>query len=351
MPNFYPGPSKLYPNVRKWLVEIHDSGILSMNHRSDAFMEMLAETTAVLKEKLIVPKNYEVYFTSSATECWEIVNQSLLQNKTLVAFNGAFGEKWFTYAKKNANALHRTDLIINRLDFEINKNFELSDPFDSICLTHNETSNGTALTGANLRAVSLQNPNALIAVDATSSMAGVDLPLHLADVWFASVQKCFGLPAGLAVMLVSPHAISRANERNENAFYNSFVNIRANFLKNQTPYTPNVLGIALLNKAMKEMQHITEIHQKVTTRAADLYDFIENETPFSLLVNEPTVRSSTVFAIECKDTANVVIELEKNGITVGKGYGKWKDTTFRIANFPAIDDAEFEILKYYLSIL
>jgi phosphoserine aminotransferase len=53
-------------------------------------------------------------------------------------------------------------------------------------------------------------PDALIAVDATSSMAGVELDWQSADIWFASVQKCFGLPAGMAVMVCSPRALQYA---------------------------------------------------------------------------------------------------------------------------------------------
>jgi len=33
------------------------------------------------------------------------------------------------------------------------------------------------------------------------------------------------------------------------------------------------------------------------------------------------------------------------GIVLGNGYGERKETTFRIANFPAITDAEFDTLK------
>ncbi len=77
--SFYPGPSQLYPEVEGYLQDAYRSGILSMNHRSPAFMDMLSGILAAMHEKLAVPTDYEIYFTSSATECWEIVSQSLVE--------------------------------------------------------------------------------------------------------------------------------------------------------------------------------------------------------------------------------------------------------------------------------
>lgn len=347
MLNFYPGPSKIYPQTKAWMSEIYDSGILAMNHRSAAFMELWQETEVLLKAKLTIPESYEVYVTSSATECWEIVNQSLLSGNVHYLYNGAFGEKWWDYGKKIIAYTKAKSLILNGLYFsETNSVTEiLPEETDTVCLTHNETSNGTALTHENLKFIRSTYKNAVIAVDATSSMAGVVLPWETADVWFASVQKCFGLPSGLAVMIVSTKAIQRAEEVNETAHYNSFLSIRANFQKNQTPYTPNILGIALLHKSMNFRENISGISEKISQRAADFYKFIERETEFDLLVNEVSVRSKTVIAIKTNYPEKIISHLAEKNITVGKGYGEWKANTFRIANFPAIEDEEFEILK------
>ncbi|HEV7380279.1 MAG TPA: alanine--glyoxylate aminotransferase family protein, partial [Dyadobacter sp.] len=57
--SFYPGPSKVYPQVENYLHEACKSGVLSVNHRSDIFMEMLENTVVSLKETLSVPAEYE----------------------------------------------------------------------------------------------------------------------------------------------------------------------------------------------------------------------------------------------------------------------------------------------------
>lgn len=349
MNNFYPGPSKLYPQVKAWMSEIYDSEILSKNHRSEAFMELWRDTVTNLKASLSIPADYEVYVTSSATECWEIVNQSLVSGNTAYVYNGAFGQKWANYALKNKSFLRREALNITEVEFGLNDQPPIKTlrTVDTICLTHNETSNGTCLPNEDLCEIRNQNPDALIAVDATSSMAGVALPWKSGDVWFASVQKCFGLPSGLAVLVVSQKAIERAQIVNDRSYYNSLLNIRANFLKNQTPYTPNILGISLLNKQVQFVEKIAVIDERIKTRANSFYNFIENETSYDLLVKTSDYRSPTVIAIRSKnvEVEQIIANLFNQGITLGKGYGEWKNDTFRIANFPAITDSEFEYLK------
>ena len=69
------------------------------------------------------------------------------------------------------------------------------------------------------------------------------------------------------------------------------------------------------------------------------------------MIKNEEVRSETVFAI--KGTVDEILVLKQkakeNNIILGNGYGEWKDNTFRIANFPAIEVWEFDKLKTLLS--
>lgn len=310
-------------------------------------MQLLEQTITDLKAKLDVPAGYEVYFVSSATECWEIIAQSLLIDSSLHIYNGAFGEKWMDYT-------HRISLRTSDAAFGLNETLlmDRSAVFsrnELICVTYNETSNGTKIPDGFLLDIRKKVDN-LIAVDATSSMAGVALPWENADIWYASVQKCFGLPAGLAVMIVSPKAVERAIQVGEHKHYNSLLFIRDNFLKFQTPYTPNILGIYLLGKVMQQVPAIEEVDRQTRKRAHDWYAFLL-ENGYELVVENTAVRSDTVIAVRAEKER--IPELKKaakqEGITLGNGYGKWKDTSFRIANFPAISDEEIALLKAFLS--
>lgn len=345
--SFYPGPSKLYPQVEGYLQDAYHSGILSMNHRSAAFMHMLEQTIFDLHAKLNIPPDYEVYFTSSATECWEIISQSLVTKGTLHAFNGAFGQKWMEYAERLHPAFAYSFDLNDWIKVETSEHLASA---EVLCLTHNETSNGTMLVTSELLEIR-KKFSGLIALDATSSMGGVELPWKSGDVWFASVQKCFGLPPGLGIVVVSPQAIHRAREIGERNHYNSLLFLRDNFLKNQTPYTPNTLAIYLLGRVMQQAPPIELIDDEVEKRAEAFYGFLADNS-WELLVENPAVRSKTVIAL--RGTEERMATLRENalavGIVLGKGYGDWRDTSVRIANFPAIGDSDFEQLREFLKV-
>ncbi len=62
------------------------------------------------------------------------------------------------------------------------------------------------------------------------------------------------------------------------------------------------------------------------------------------------MRSSTVIAL--KGRAALIDKLKRaaseNNILLGNGYGEYKADTFRLANFPAITDFEFDFLLNFL---
>jgi len=329
--------------VATYLQDAMNEGILSQNHRSMPFMEMLKECISVFKQKQNIPDNYEVYFTSSATECWEIVGQSLVKNHSHHVFNGAFGEKWFEYASRLGKTTSSS-----KFDFQETLNVNISSSADIWCFTQNETSNATQINNSFFSKLNIE---ALIAVDVTSSLGGIELDWKSCDIWLASVQKCLGLPAGMGIIICSPKAIKRAEEIGDYNHYNSLLFIRDNFKKYQTHYTPNILGIYLLMRVMHQVPDIQTISSLIKERAKEFYEFISQETNLDLLIINEEVRSETVFAI--KGTVDEILVLKQkakeNNIILGNGYGAWKDTTFRIANFPAIEVWEFDKLKTLLS--
>lgn len=347
--NFYPGPSKVYPQVRDFMATAYDEGILSIPHRSDRFVQMMRELVGLLRKKLNIPQDYYIFFTSSATECWEIMAQSLTPHKSLHLYNGAFGEKWWQYAKRLRPACYGQSFGVNEvLDVA---HLPVEEETDLICVTQNETSNGTQVSMDTLLKLQNQFKDPLLAVDATSSMAGLNLKFIRADIWFASVQKCFGLPAGMAVMVCSPRTVQRAKAFNDKKHYNSLVFLYEKMLNYQTGHTPNVLNLYLLRQMLEQLPLIKQLDQQLVKRAQDLYAFFTECTAVQLLIENPEVRSQTVIAV--KSTDKYIQEIKKSaaaqGILLGNGYGAWAKSTFRVANFPAIADAEYGELRNFFS--
>ena len=347
MISFYPGPSRVHDEIPKYTKDAFNSGIMSINHRSNEFMEMSEKTINLLKQKLNIPKSYTVFFTSSATECWEIIAQSLVKEKSFHLYNGAFGQKWFDYTKR----LHPLAVPI---PFELNEKlnhqkliFEQREGI--ICITQNETSNGTQVSSAIIKAIKKTNPSYLIAIDATSSMAGIQLDFKAADIWFASVQKCFGLPAGLGLLICSPQALKQSEAIGEKNHYNSLGFMTEMMTKWQTSCTPNVLGIYLLMRVLENSESIDKVHATILARYAKWIDFFSN-TNLTHLVNESDLHLYTVLPISASPELiqKIKTDAKREGLLLGEGYGNWKATSFRIANFPAITTKEITTLMKFL---
>ncbi|MCU0445797.1 MAG: aminotransferase class V-fold PLP-dependent enzyme [Microscillaceae bacterium] len=354
MLSFYPGPSKVYPQIVEFIQEAQQSGLLSMNHRSQVFMDVCQKAIAGLKTKLHIPNDYTIAFTSSATEVWEMIAQSFHQAHQYHIFNGSFGEKWFDYTAK-IKLWHARDarVLSTRFPYNDEKKLDHSEIYERaeiICLTLNETANGTALSADFMAQVRQQYPQKLIAVDATSGLGGMMIDFNNADIWFASVQKCLGLPAGLGIVILSPQAVHQAYEVHERNHYNSLAAILDNIRKYQTPYTPNVLNIYLLMRVMQMVDSIDLVSQRLKQQADFYYQFLAQFTEFKLLIDNAIVRSPTVIAVSASEEKikDVKQKAQKQNIILGNGYGEWKETTFRIANFPAITADEIAQLQDFL---
>ncbi len=350
MISFYPGPSRVHDEIPAYVKDAYKAGIMSINHRSDDFIRISKRTIMLLRQKLGVPADYMVFFTSSATESWEIIAQSLITKKSLHLFNGAFGQKWFDYTRR----LHPSGAVASAFGVNDELSHDSIQPestHDIICLTQNETSNGTQVSNAIIRQFRTALPENLIAVDATSSMAGIKLDFASADIWYASVQKCFGLPAGLGLMICSPLALERAKSIGEKNHYNSLTFLISMMEKWQTSYTPNVLAIYLLMRVLEAGDPIRTIEKKTIQRYQEWNDFLRLRKRITHFVENEAVHSYTVIPVrgDEKTLTSIKKQARKEGLLLGEGYGEFKPLTFRIANFPALKDKEIRQLKAFLA--
>jgi phosphoserine aminotransferase len=345
---FAPGPSKVYDALPEYFHDAYQQGILSANHRSGVFMDMYRETERLFKEKLSIPMDYRLLFTSSATENWEIITQSLVQQASFHIYSGSFGKKWFGFAQ---HINQQTIGMVLDKNQEIDPHaLNISDEVDLIAITQNETSNATQVKNSVLEALSTTYPDKMLAVDTTSSMAGIYLDFSLADIWYASVQKCFGLPAGLGVLVLSPKAIEKVAAKGEHGRYNSLSFMLENAATYQTHYTPNVLGIYLLMRVLDDMPPIEQVQEKTAHRMKQLEDVVAASQSLDFLVTNEACRSRTVLGVSGEEgfVKEIKKAAEAQGMILGGGYGPLKATSFRIANFPAVTDEEFRRLLDFL---
>lgn len=344
MVSFYPGPSRIDPLIKDYLEEALQSGILSQNHRSNAFMALYESTYHAAQEYLGVPEDYSMYFISSATECWEILSQDLGAANNLHLYNGAFGEKGFL-VNRSLYPNTTTAVVFDKEELPTIESYDAN----VLHLTQNETANGTQLPASWITSLRKKNPAALITVDATSSLGGQLLNIQDADVWFASVQKCFGLPSGMAVLFCSPQLVERCRH-NKKVYYNSITQQELQFKKRQTTHTPNTLGIYLLNKVLRSRRTLTTLSQTLNAQAKEWYAALEQHPLFQPLVHNIEVRSDTVIAAQghAADIERFKKHCVQNHYIIGNGYGQHASETFRIANFPSHQKEEIAFLHQLL---
>jgi len=353
--HFTPGPSELYPNIDQYLQEGFDRDLYSVSHRSGAYKEIHKAAVEGLKQLISLPDNYNIFFLGSATEAWERIIQNVVVNKSFHFVNGSFSKKFYQYAQQSGIEATAKEVAPSEGFDSISREAIDSDT-ELICFTHNETSTGVSTSFEDIYATKERFPDSLIAVDVVSSLPYPEIDFSKIDSAFFSVQKCFGLPAGLGVWLVNDRFIEKAKQKKEagqllHPHHNVF-QLKKQADAYQTPSTPNVLNIFLLSKVIEAMNNKTSevIRQETDTKAKMLYDFVANHEDFDFAVANPDHRSQTVVVAKSKKSAAELNEiLAPHNLAIGSGYGEFKTSQIRIANFPAhsIEDTQrlIEILS------
>lgn len=329
-----PGPSQLTRKIIKDIAEIAESGFLSVSHRSAAFMEKSRQAIEGLREKMVLPPDYHVFYQSSATEAMDTLLRNLVYKKCYHFVCGSFSATFFkTAIGIGLEAVSNNspwDQAILWEEAEINSEIEL------IAVTHNETSTGLMWPKKKIHALRERYPEVLLAVDVTSSFGAMQMNWRDADVWFGSVQKCLGLPSGLGFLIVSPRAFEKAkqviNKKKGIAPYQSFDVLADKMQQYQTPQTPNMLNIALLAQQMQDW-NLPLIEYETEQKAEFLYN---SQLPWNSFVEPQEWRSLTTLNFLVDEPQKWHHFAKEVGIVLGKGYGPLKDSTIRIANFPAI---------------
>jgi phosphoserine aminotransferase len=346
--NFTPGPSQLYFTVSDHAKKAFKDGIPSISHRSKLFEQISNEATDGLRQLLSIPGEYHIFFTGSATEVWERIIQNLVAEKSFHLVNGSFSKKFYEISQQLGKKASKVEVTEgNGFDADI----AIPGGAELIGITHNETSTGVSLPLEQIYSIKTKNPNALIAVDAVSSLPYPAFDISKFDTIFFSVQKGFGLPAGLGVWIVNQKCIAKAeallSKGISTGSYHNIPSLLSHAAKNQTPETPNVLGIYLLSKVVQDFlrRGIDVIRKETEYKAALLYQALEQNEVVSAFVKDKKFQSKTVVVAETGiHTEKLTRFLSEKGLFPGDGYGPFKKSQLRFANFPAHSKEQYELL-------
>ncbi|MBO0936880.1 aminotransferase class V-fold PLP-dependent enzyme [Fibrella sp. HMF5335] len=339
---FTPGPAELYPTFTKHLQTAMDEQIGSISHRSQRFRDIYRYTDEQLRELLSIPASHGIYFTGSASEVWERILLNCVEHESFHAVNGSFSRKFFDYAQSLHKFAHMAEKPFGEgfdaADLEVPEYAEL------VALTHNETSSGVQLRPTEIHKLKRKYSRKLFCVDMVSSAPYPDLDFSLVDSAFFSVQKAFGMPAGLGVWIANDRCLEQAERLQQYesmtiGAHHTLPVLHKHYKTWETPATPNVLYIYLLGKIAADFNKIGvgTIRRQTEDKARQIYRFLETNSAYTPFVAEERHRSQTVIVAQtnARPAAEVIAAVKTAGMIVGSGYGTFKDSQIRIANFPA----------------
>lgn len=354
--NFNVGPSKVSDATKRDIQRSVDEQVLELSHRGAAFSDICRDAVEELQTFLAVPDGYTILFTDSATRAMELALFNTCRAHSFHFVNGSFSQLFYSVAQAAGKEAIKSEVPLGSLhDF---RSIVIPSETEYISLTQNETSTGVICDIADITYLHSTYPDALLAVDITSSVGMYEFNFDDADMWLFSVQKGFGLPAGLGVLIVSDRALERSrqigHERAVAQGYFSFDRMAERMQqKFQTVQTPNVFGIFLLAEKLKRWNARGGIGTRIRERDEkwELFRaFFDAQEQWSFFADKPEWTSRSVLCLQApqEQVARYHHILQRNQIVSGKGYGPLKDTTVRVANFPAISIAD---VKHYLHVL
>ncbi|MFQ6610214.1 MAG: aminotransferase class V-fold PLP-dependent enzyme [Fidelibacterota bacterium] len=344
---FTPGPSKLYQTVPLYINQAIEKGIPSLSHRSDSYMEIQSSTIEALRRLLEIPLDYHIFFGGSATEMMERIIQNTAKEHTLHLVNGAFSQRFYRTAKSLLKSASKVQ-VEDGDGFSQFPHSDVKPETELICLTQCETSTGAITSAELIETIHDEYPEKLIAVDMVSSCPMQSLDISTVDCAFFSVQKGFGLPSGLGVVIVSDRAFNRSMDMIKyTGGFHSFRSWAEYELKRQTPETPNVLGIFILGKVCQDFlaTGLEKIRNEISIKFERIEKVVLEHSMLTFSIDNSKFRSQSVIVLNTQtDAPKISSFLENNNVIIGMGYGKMKSSQLRIANFPAHTRQDVEML-------
>lgn len=344
---FIPGPVHVLDEVLEQLSRY------TLGHRGKEYSQLHEQTVTMLKKVLFTEQNIFLS-TSSASGIWEaaIRNCVNFDEKVLATCCGAFSDKWSSVIKSCGRECDELKvdwgkpITAEMIDEALSKG-----DYAAITMVYNETSTGLTNPVYEIsRMMKEKYPDVLVFVDSVSAMVG--LPLHFDelgwDVTFASVQKAFAIPPGLAVAAVSNRALEKSANVPQRGYYFDFQSFAKSAAKHQTPTTPVVPHIMALNyqceRLLKEgMENVWDRHKKM---AEFVRDWAKKN--FGLYCDEQYA-SDTLTCVKNTKGINVAETIkalqQKHNTIFGNGYGKTKEDAFRISH---MGDVTMDDLKELL---
>lgn len=339
-----PGPTPVPPEV------LHALTTPMINHRGPEFAAIAHRVTLRL-QYFFQTASPLLTFPASGTGGQEAAIANLFSpgDHVIAITIGAFGNRLATIAEKFG-------LQVTRVEFPwgqaadpavVQERLRSSVPYKAVLMTHNETSTGVTNDIETLaRVVRQLSPDALIVVDAVSSLGCVPLEMDLwdLDVVFTGSQKGWMTPPGLMMIAAGPRAWAANKTAKLPRFYFDWELARKNLEKWQHATTPPVSIFYALDVALEMM--LAEGRESIFERHARTGEYVRwraKEMGLQLLADHAHA-SNTVTAIVTPpgiDTKLLLKKLrEEDQVVFAGGQAQLEGKIFRVGHLGYFEEAD-----------
>ena len=269
----------------------------------------------------------------------EASTRNLVDRGVLCCMCGAFSDKWFDVAR-------RCGKKAEPLEVEWGKHIDPKEVdrqlatgrFDTVTLTHSETSTGVMNPLPEICCVLAKYPDVALIVDTVSSFSAVKIDMDALgiDVMLTGAQKALALPPGFSLFSVSEKAFTRAQKVPNRGFYFDFLEFRNEQAQWMTPSTPSIGHIHALESKLDEIfeEGLEARYARHASTNALVHDWVRR-TGFEFFAEEG-FRTKTLTCVKNNKGIDV-LELarrlrQKHHLVIDPGYGKIRGQTLRLSN-------------------
>jgi alanine-glyoxylate transaminase/serine-glyoxylate transaminase/serine-pyruvate transaminase len=327
-----PGPSNPYPEATAAL------GLPLLGHLDPVFLDVMDQTCAMLRTAWGTQnvRTLPLSATGSAGMEAAFVNTVSDGDVVVVAVNGLFGQRMCDVAA-------RCGAEVVAVEHEWGTPVDVQRVLDAhpsptvVAAVHAETSTGVR---SDVAALGAAKGDALLLVDAVTSIGGIEL---CADDWgvdigYAGTQKCLGVAPGLAPFTIGERAFSRRVERPRSWYLDlgllgGYVGEATGSRRTYHHTAPTAMVVSL-HAALRRI--LDEGLERVWARHEAAGRMLQEglqERGLELFAEEGSrlPELTTVRVPEGVDAAAVRRTLlDRHGIEIGAGVGRYADTVWRI---------------------
>lgn len=340
---FLPGPSYVLERVREAMTQY------PIGHRGADFKAMAVRIAEKLPQVFRTSRPVMIV-TGSGSIMWDMATLGLVDKSVLNLVNGSFSDRFHSVCKAWGKEADKVEVPVGKIvDPELLRQALRRKKYEMVTFAHNETSTGVLNPLTELVEVVRQESDALVAVDAVSSLAGARLEGEAWDVdfLFTASQKALALPPGLALCTLSERAVAKLGTVGPRGYYadiKRYYDKQATLETVTTPAIPQywALDVQLDVILAEGMEARWQRHQGLRARteqwaAASGFTYASEAAGAS-----PTV--SCLAPPAGVDAPELVKKLRAEGFVVGGGYGDLKNATLRIGHMGEVRLTDLDAL-------